>query len=94
MNVLKALKSREDEIRQKFGVKKIGVFGSFVRGEERKRSDVDVLVEFKAGHSTFDNYMELKFFLEKLFGKKVDLITSTSVRPQFRKTILGEVAYA
>lgn len=94
MDVLKALKSREDEIKRRFGIKKIGVFGSFVRGEERERSDVDVLVEFRAGHSTFDNYMELKFFLEKLFGRRVDLITSASVRPQFRRTILGEVAYA
>lgn len=56
MNAIEILKKHEDVIKQKYGVKKIGVFGSFARGEERPASDVDVLVEFKEGCKTFDNY--------------------------------------
>lgn len=91
---LKRLKEQGDFIRKNFGVKKIGIFGSFARGEEKKGSDIDILVEFSEGRKTFDNYMELKFFLENLFGRDVDLVTSTSIKPRLRANIRGEVAYA
>ena len=51
------------------GVAKIGIFGSYVRGEERPESDVDVLVTFRKGEETFDHYMDCKFYLEDLFGE-------------------------
>lgn len=91
---LKRLDERGGFIRKKFGVKKIGIFGSFARGEEKRGSDVDILVEFAEGHKTFDNYMELKFFLEHLFGRDVDLVTSASIKPRVKESINGEVAYA
>ncbi len=91
---LKRLKEQGDFIRKKFGVKKIGIFGSFARGEEKKGSDVDILVEFADGRKTFDNYMELKFFLENLFGREVDLVTSASIKPRLKENINGEIAYA
>ena len=72
MNVIELLKSREDSIKQQFGVKSIGVFGSHARGEERVDSDVDVLVEFVEGAKTFDHFMDLKFFLEDLFACRRD----------------------
>ena len=94
MNPIEILKENEEFIRQKYGVKKIGIFGSFARSEGKEDSDIDILVEFKKGCKTFDNYMELKFFLEDLFGKKVDLVTIEALRPQLKEDILKEVQYA
>lgn len=74
-----------------FGVKKIGIFGSVVRGEENKTSDVDVLVEFEK--NTFDSYMNLLFFLEELFGCKVDLVMKSAVKPLIKENILSETIY-
>lgn len=94
MNAIEILKKQENFIKQKYGVKKLGVFGSFARGEGKEDSDIDVLVEFKTGYETFDNYIELKFFLEDLFGRKVDLVTVEALRPQLKEDILKEVSYA
>lgn len=94
MKAVEILKKNEDIIKQKYGIKKIGVFGSFARGEEKEGSDVDVLVEFEDSFETFDNYIELKYFLEDLFGRKVDLVTVEALRPQLKDDILKEVSYA
>lgn len=93
MDVFKTLKHHDNTIKNKFGVKKIGVFGSFVRGEELDNSDIDILVEFEKGQKTFDNYMELKFYLEDLFDRKVDLVTISSIKPQLKDNILDEIVY-
>ncbi|MBN2014400.1 MAG: nucleotidyltransferase family protein [Candidatus Altiarchaeota archaeon] len=77
-----------------YGVKKIGVFGSYARGQQKKRSDVDVLVEFRKGQKTFDNYMDLKILLEKKLKKKVDLVIKEALTPPLKKHILAEVKYA
>lgn len=79
MNVIEILRSRETEKRKRFCVKRIGVFGSFARGEQKDTSDVDILVEFEK--PTFDNFMNLAFFLEDLFQRKVDLVTPNSLSP-------------
>ncbi|MFH1917009.1 MAG: nucleotidyltransferase domain-containing protein [Nanoarchaeota archaeon] len=63
---------------KRYGVMKIGLFGSFAKGNDRKKSDLDFLVSLK--HETFDNYIELKFFLEDLFGKDVDLIIESNLK--------------
>jgi len=94
MNVLEILKKHEADIRRKYRVKKIGVFGSFARGEGKEGSDIDVLIEFEDGHKTFDNYMDLKYFLEDLFSRKVDLVTVKALKPQLKDIILQEVVYA
>ncbi len=94
MNAIETLRRHEDVIKQKYHVKKIGVFGSFARGEGKKGSDIDVLIELEEGHETFDNYMDLKYFLEGLFGRKVDLVTIDALRPQLKDDILQEVVYA
>ena len=93
MKTVDLLKRHEREIKERFGVNKIGIFGSHARGEERTYSDVDVLVEFKKGYATFDNFMELKFFLEELFIRAVDLVTVDALRPRLKKAILQEVSY-
>ena len=61
-----------------FGVKNIGLFGSFVRGSQTSLSDIDILVEFMPEKHTFDHFMEVAFLLEELLGRKVELVTPTS----------------
>lgn len=82
------------DLKKNYGVKRIGFFGSFVRSEQKETSDVDVLVEFEKGAKTFDNYMNLKFFLEDIFGRKVDLVIIDALKPHIRDRILEEVKYA
>ncbi|HVF43808.1 MAG TPA: nucleotidyltransferase family protein [Pyrinomonadaceae bacterium] len=78
---------------RRFGVGRVGVFGSFVRGDSNAESDVDILVEFEEGKKSFDNFMALAFFLEELFGRKVDLLTPESLSPYIGPHILREVEY-
>lgn len=94
MDALGILREHENVMIERFGVKKVGVFGSFAKGEERIDSDVDILVEFKEGQKTFGNYMELKFYLEELFGRKVDLVIENAIKPRLREQILKEAVYA
>jgi predicted nucleotidyltransferase len=91
--VLTLLREHQAELRR-FGVKRYGVFGSFVRNEPQAQSDVDILVEFEPNQKTFDHFMHLAFFLEDLFERKVDLITTESLSPYIGPHILREVEYA
>ena len=75
------------------GVKRLGVFGSFTRGQQRSDSDVDLLVEFEDGAKTFDNFMELALLLEHLLGRRVELVTQEALSPQIGPRILREVEY-
>ncbi len=92
--LIETVKRHNKDIRKRFKVKDIGLFGSYVRDEQKKESDVDVLVEFEKGHKTFNNYMDLKFFLEDIFGLKVDLVIKDAVRTELKEYILTEVVYA
>ena len=87
-----ALEGVLPQLRTRFGVAKIGIFGSTARGEERPDSDVDVLVEFAPGQATFRHFMELAYFLEDLFGRRVDLVTeqglSRYLRPQVEEGVV------
>jgi len=74
------------------GVRKLGLFGSFARGESKNTSDLDFLVELEP--ETFDPYMDVKFFLEDLFEAEVDLVLVDAIKPRLRETILGETIYA
>ncbi|MBN1866532.1 nucleotidyltransferase family protein [Candidatus Sumerlaeota bacterium] len=76
------------------GIARIGLFGSFVRGEQRPDSDVDLLVEFEPGRKTFDSFMAVCFFLEDLLGRRVELVTPESLSPYLAPYILKEVEYA
>lgn len=79
---------------KKYGIKRIGLFGSYLRNEQKPTSDIDILVEFEKGKITFDNYMDLKFFLEDLFKCKVDLVMQESIKPDLKPYIMGSVKYA
>ncbi len=74
-----------------FGVRSLGLFGSFVRGDQTSLSDVDILVEFMPEKHTFDNFMEVAFFLEELLGHKVELVTPEALSPHIGPHILREV---
>lgn len=74
-----------------YGVKNIGLFGSFVRGDQTPLSDIDVLVEFTPEKHTFDNFMEVVFLLENILGRKVELITPEALSPHIGPHILREV---
>jgi predicted nucleotidyltransferase len=77
-----------------FGVKRIGLFGSFAREEQKAKSDVDVLVEFDKKKKTFDNYMDLKFFLEKQFHRKVDILLKGSLKAPVKESVAKDITYA
>ncbi|OFV67147.1 MAG: nucleotidyltransferase [Candidatus Syntrophoarchaeum caldarius] len=91
--ILKEIEEHRDVIRR-FGVKRIGIFGSYTRGEENEESDIDILVEFEKDKKTFDSYIGLKLFLEDMYKKKIDLVISEAVKPKLRPYILGSVKYA
>lgn len=80
---LQLLNTHGPEIRERFGVRRLSLIGSVARDEAGNDSDVDVLVEFE-GSETFQGYFGLKFFLEDLFKKPVDVVTETGLRPAFR----------
>ncbi|MCX6554121.1 MAG: nucleotidyltransferase family protein [Candidatus Aminicenantes bacterium] len=77
-----------------FGVREIALFGSWVNGNQKPGSDLDLLVELKPEYKTFDNYMNLKFFFEDHFKIEVDLVLKDSIRPELKKTILAEAVHA
>ncbi|HEV7716041.1 MAG TPA: nucleotidyltransferase family protein [Steroidobacteraceae bacterium] len=84
--ILGSLTRNLDQIEKRYSVKALSLFGSAARDEMRKGSDIDVLVEF-SGAATFDRYMDLKFYLEGLFGVSVDLVTVDAVKPRMRPLI-------
>jgi predicted nucleotidyltransferase len=73
------------------GVTAIGLFGSFAKGRQTPTSDVDILVEFAPDQHSFDNFMDLAFFLEELLGRRVELVTRESLSPYIAPHILSEV---
>jgi len=77
--ILKEIEKNKKNLRKK-GVKKIGLFGSFVKNKQKKRSDIDFLVEFEK--ITFDNYIDVLIMLKELFKRKIDLIIESDLRPE------------
>lgn len=92
-DVLKILHQNRDRLKA-LGVSRIGLFGSFVRGEHHPDSDIDLLVEFEPGQKTFDAFMELSFLLEEIFQRRIELVTVESLSPYIGPHILKEVEYA
>lgn len=91
--ILEKIENNKDKIKR-FGVKRLGLFGSYIRNQQKPGSDIDLLVEFEKGMKTFDNYMDLKFFLEDLFDCKVDLVILEAIKPDLKSRILEDVRYA
>ena len=89
IQILKHNKSALEE----FGVVQIGVFGSYAVGNENEESDVDILVDLNKSKKTFRNFLSLNYFLEKLIGKKVDLVTKQYLSPFIGPHILNSIVY-
>ncbi len=90
--ILQAIRRNQAQIRA-LGARRVGLFGSFVRGEQHADSDVDLLVEFEQGQRTFDHFIQLSFLLEDLLGRRVELVTPESLSPHIGPYILREVEY-
>ena len=88
--VRRIIERHRGELRERYGVKEIGIFGSFVRGEEREDSDIDILVEFEKPIGFF-KFLELEEYLSNLIGRKVDLVSKKALKPHIGKHILEEV---
>lgn len=80
------------ELRRRYNVKEIGVFGSWVKGEQKKRSDLDILVDFEKPIGLFD-FIDLEEYLETLLATKVDLVSRKALKPRIGERILKEVIY-
>ena len=90
--VLELIRSNQGKIRS-YGVRKLGLFGSFVRGKQKPESDIDLLVEFQQDKKSFDNFIQLAFFLEEILERRVELITIDALSPYIGPHIIREVEY-
>ena len=90
--ILGTLTEHRERIRSP-GVRRIGVFGSFAQDDEHEESNIDILIAFEEGGRSFDTYMDLKLFLEDLFGRRVDLVVRDTIRPALTPYILRRVRY-
>lgn len=90
--ILDFLKQHKQDLELRFSVKRIGLFGSVLRGSASERSDVDILVEL--AHPSFDQYMDLKFFLEDELGRSIDLVLADSLKSRIKPIITRETVYA
>ena len=79
---------------KRLGVEKIALYGSVARDEATPQSDVDVLVELADAFLTLEGYMDLCFYLEELFGRRVDVTTFRSIKPHMRDRVLADAVYA
>lgn len=91
ISIMDVLERHRDQLKS-LGVARIGVFGSAARGEFGPDSDLDFVVHFNK--KSFDSYMDVKLFLEDIFGRKVDLVLEESVKPRLKPVIKRETVYA
>lgn len=88
----KILKTHRQELYKKYKITKIGIFGSTARGNQKKRSDIDIIVEFEEIPDLL-KFINLERYLSRLLKKKVDLVRKEAIRPELKDTILHEVSY-
>jgi len=91
--ILDFLSSHKAELAEKYGVTKIGLFGSYARGDEREESDIDIAVEIKSDNK-FRSFFSLKYFLEENLHKKIDLGIESTLKPIAKYYIEKEILYA
>lgn len=89
------LKKYEKELNTRYRIKRIGIFGSYIRNENRKESDLDILVEFeKDADIGLLKFVEIENYLSDLLKVKVDLVEKSALKPRIGRHILKEVVYA
>ncbi len=86
------LRKQKSTLRDRYNVESIGIFGSYVRGEQKKKSDLDMLVEFYRTIDLF-TFVELEDFLSEVLGVKVDLVMKSALKPRIKDRILKEAVY-
>jgi len=91
--IIRTLRAHLPELRQRYGVRALGVFGSYVRGEAKKRSDLDILVELSESEITLFQYIELEQYLSDLVQVRVDLVEKETLKPAIGRHILKEVLW-
>ncbi|WP_353683496.1 nucleotidyltransferase family protein [Thermodesulfovibrio sp. 3907-1M] len=91
--IITVLQKEKNELKRRFGVLEIGIFGSYVRGEETEKSDIDILVVLDEKFRTFDNYMDLKNFLSEILSTDIDLVIKDAIKPYLMPYILEETVY-
>ena len=89
--IIERLKALKPELQAHYKVRELGLFGSFVRGEQHEASDIDILVEFEETADLFD-LVRLANFLEEQLQRKVDIVSRRALRPELREQVLREVA--
>ena len=89
--VLTKLEVYLPEIQSRFGIESLGIFGSVSRGEDTPESDIDILYKFKPGIKTYHALLDLGDYLEELFGRKVDLVSSEWINPYLKPYVDAEV---
>lgn len=87
--IIRRLQQHKKELRDKYGVKEIGVFGSFVKGKQTKKSDIDIFVEFYKIPDLLE-FIELERHFKRILGKKIDLVRKQSIREELKVNILKE----
>jgi hypothetical protein len=90
--IIKIIKNTKPEMESRYGVQRLGLFGSYVRESQKKKSDIDILVSFSRDIDLFD-FLDLREFLERQLQAKVDLVMETALKPAIGKRILSEVEY-
>ena len=88
--ILAQLETLKSEMQRRYKVREIGLFGSWVRGEQRMDSDIDVLVEFEEGADLFD-WIGLALYLEEIFGRPVDVVPRKALRQELLSAVLKQV---
>jgi hypothetical protein len=92
--IKRILQEHREELRERYRVKEIGIFGSYVRGEEGKESDLDILIEFEPdAEIDLISFVELEDYLSQLLGIKVDLVMKSALKPRIGERVLREVVY-
>ena len=90
--IIDIIKSNKSEMESRYGVRRVGLFGSYVKGRQRKKSDIDILVAFSRDIDLFD-FLDLREYLEARLHAKVDLVMESALRPAIGKRILAEIEY-
>lgn len=92
-NILKTLKSNKLKLSE-FGIRNVGLFGSYIRNEQSSESDIDLLIDFEPEKENFDNYMAVYDLFEQLFkNEKIEVVTKNGLSPYIGPQILNEVQY-
>ena len=90
---IKNIKKKITPILKRHDVKKAAIFGSYARGEEKKKSDVDILIEYKRDDKSLFDFVGLKLDLEEKLKKQVDLVEYSAIRPRIKDRILREQVF-